>query len=184
MRKYLVTLLTDDGDRVVVTRKRWTNYAGAELYAKWCAKSRNPLIEVDYEDAIWPPVDKASSNFSNLSDLRFSDNTGTVGWTSIHAKRWGYASVWAATRLCPEGNFTATSYISGDERHGWTIAQRANAQRYGVPIYMLYNGAYFSFPVDENGGKLLIALGMTTELLRLMAAKGKDISLDKDVTTT
>ena len=122
--------------------------------------------------------------FANLRNLKFSDNTCTVGWTCIHASGWGYPSIDAAMRLCPLGNFTSTTYVDSDMRRIWTDEQRDNADLYGVPIHLLYKGAYFNFPVDEGGGKLLIALGMTAELLRLMAGGHRAVSLDKNLTAT
>ena len=109
--------------------------------------------------------------FSTLSNLRFSDNICTVGWTCIHASGWDGPSIAMAKHLRPEGNFISTSYVDSDMRRMWTDEQRTNAQRYGAPIHILYRGAYFNFPVNTGGGKLLIALGMTAELLRLMAIK-------------
>ena len=122
--------------------------------------------------------------FANLTHLRFSDNICTVNWTSIHAHGWDYRSIDAATSLCPLGNFTPTTYVDSDMRRMWTDEQRTNAQRYGVPIHILYRGAYFNFPVNTGGGKLLIALGMTAELLRLMAGGRHAVSLDKNLTAT
>ena len=122
--------------------------------------------------------------FSTLSNLRFSDNICTVGWTCIHASGWEYPSIDAATSLCPLGNFTPTTYVDSDMRRMWTDEQRTNAQRYGVPIHILYRGAYFNFPLTIGGQKLLIALGMTAELLRLMATHPRVVSLDKNLTAT
>lgn len=115
--------------------------------------------------------------FSDLTNLRFSNNTCIVGWTSIHAHDWQWRAVRRALEMCPRGDFTETTYVSGDERRMWSDTEQRQAKLYGAPIHILYRGAYFSFPIDEGGGKLLISLGMTAELLRLLASQRKDISV-------
>ena len=175
--KYCVTLLTDDSERVVVTRKRWTTLGPAQRYADGCAQSRKPQIETDYGDAV---VDKA---FGGLTRLRFTNNLTTAdslflhaanrAKASIHAHSWDCDAIETALRLCPSGRFSPTTYVDGDERRAYTDAAREQAIQYGFPIHILYKGAYFDFRIDTGGGKLLVALGMTTELLRLMAVDCK-----------
>ena len=46
MGKYGVTCLTDDGDRVVVTRKRWDTEEEAQEYARGVADSRHAQVHL------------------------------------------------------------------------------------------------------------------------------------------
>lgn len=111
--------------------------------------------------------------FPDLARVRWSDNLCTVGWSCIHAHQWDMDSIEKAMRFCPRGHFTQTTYVDGDERRAWTDSQRDERDRYGAPVYVLFKGAYFSFPLDRGALQLMQAVGLIDECMVMAASGGR-----------
>lgn len=114
-----------------------------------------------------------SSVFPYLAGVRWSDNICTVGWSSVWARNWDRDSLEKAMRYCPKGHFTQTTYTSSDERKGWNDAHKEECKRYCAPAYVLYKGAYFSFPLDRGALQLMQALGLVDECMVMAASGGR-----------
>ncbi len=102
---------------------------------------------------------------ATLQMVKHSDNLGSIGWTSVWARGWTRESVEFVMDLCPRGNFTVTTYIDTDARNKWTYEQQQQALRYGNPFHVMFNGAYFSVPMDMGCVHLFQALDWLDELM-------------------
>lgn len=111
--------------------------------------------------------------FRDLLNVRWSDNTCTVGWSCIHAHHWDRYSIDAALRFCPRGHFTSTSYVGGDERRLWTPEQKKEWMELGAPVYVYWRGAYFNFPLDRGALQLMQAVGLINECMVMAASGGR-----------
>ena len=91
------------------------------------------------------------SRFAGLTHIRHSDNLCSVGWTCIHAIAWDESSMAAAKKMCPKGSFSAT-FVRRSE---------------GGTSY------YFNFPLDMDAAKFMVAIDLTSKLLKLRAGGGR-----------
>lgn len=114
-----------------------------------------------------------SKLFPYLKRVKWSDNLCTVGWSCIWAWGWDRCSIDAALRFCPRGYFTTTTYVDGDERRGWSETVREEKDRYGMPVYVIHKGSYFSFPLDRGALQLMQALGLVDECMVMAAGGGR-----------
>jgi len=137
----------------------------ARAYADTCAQSRLPEII--------PVVTCLAPEFVRLRNVKLSDNICTVGRTCIHAQGWDKDSLRHALYLAPSGNWTPTTYVDGDERRSWGAREAEECNLFGEPIHYLARGAYFNFMYGTEAARLLTALDMTNDLLRLMAGGGR-----------
>lgn len=163
--RYRVTLLTDDGDRVLAKNQLFITEQAARAYANNCAQSRRPEIST--------VVSNLAPEFFNLRTVKLTDNNCTVGRTSIHARGWDFQSCTHARYLAPSGHWTPTTYVDGDEKRAWGAKEAEECDLFGDPISYLSRGAYFNFMLGIETVRLLTALDMTNELLRLMAGGGR-----------
>lgn len=110
-----------------------------------------------------------------LQGIRWSDNLCTVGATNIHATGWTHDAVKFIKTLAPSGRFTQTSFTGGDERRAMhkNDIHQVEAKKYGAPVYVLARGAYFDFSLGDEAMRVMVALGLTNELMRLMAGGGR-----------
>lgn len=108
-----------------------------------------------------------------LRNIKHHDNSCSVGWTTIHAHGWTADAVRFVMTLAPSGSFTVTSYTDGDERRAWNDIHQVEKKKYGAPIYVLKKGAYFNFKMGDEAMRVMVALGLTEELMRLMAGGGR-----------
>jgi len=84
----------------------------------------------------------------SLKNLRWSDNTCTVGHTTIWAVMTCSDMEWLL-QMHPAGHFVNTFYYSGPRgNHDWINYTRVQGP----------GGFYFDFPLDEKGRALLTAL--------------------------
>lgn len=108
-----------------------------------------------------------------LEQVRWSDNLCTVGWSSIWAFGWDYESIEEALSYCPHGRFTVTTYVDIDARRAWTDSQQKEREKFGAPVYLLYKGAYFNFPLDFGALQLMQAVGLIDECMVMAAGGGR-----------
>lgn len=113
------------------------------------------------------------SVFDRLTRVQHTDNLCTVGWTNIWAHGWDEDTVTLALWHCPHGKFSATTYVSSDQRRVFDPRESKQAKRYGVPVFVLRRGAYFDFPMDAGALQLMQRLDLINELMVLRADGGR-----------
>lgn len=87
----------------------------------------------------------------SLKSLRWSDNTCTVGHTTIWALMTAEDMEWLL-QMQPRGRFTNTFFYAGPRgNNDWINYARVQNGLHGF---------YFNFPEDERGKTLIIALRM------------------------
>ena len=100
-----------------------------------------------------------------MRNLVWSDNTCTVGWTSIHGLFTAEDMGWLAS-MQPSGHFTPTFYCEGKDKVWARVKSRTSGRVVRIedwPAYMRlrpgdHGRFYYSFPEDEKGIALLTAL--------------------------
>jgi len=94
-----------------------------------------------------------------VKNLKWSDNTGSVGWTSIHAVM-SVQDMDNLLRWCPQGHFTNTFLSTAWPDHkSPTPDLVADAMATGKLDARTTWAFYFTFPLDEAGRGLLDILG-------------------------
>ena len=91
-----------------------------------------------------------------MKQLRWSDNTCSVGWTSIWAMMTAHDMDWLR-EMHPKGYFTNTFYYSIARVEDWPeVIRKLEKDITGDPHFPFY----FTFPEDAAGCALLAALRM------------------------
>ncbi|TXT66009.1 MAG: hypothetical protein BAJALOKI3v1_50006 [Promethearchaeota archaeon] len=101
-----------------------------------------------------------------MRHLSFSDNCCTVGWTSIHASM-SYEDMKDLLSKCPKGRFSNTFFcrtsIYTIEQYAEYLNERCcHGTHNDVPELPFY----FTFPLDDDGIRLLRNFGYTPERSR------------------
>lgn len=92
-----------------------------------------------------------------MKNVRWSDNSCTVGGTCIHGFFNG-PDLEKLLELCPEGNFTPTFYSEKFYRSGCGLSDIQHMKNViywnGKTLYDTENGYYFTF-MENDGADLL-----------------------------